>query len=38
MNEVKCKKCGTVWSDKDEILDSTRAEHKKILGHFPEVG
>jgi len=34
---VKCKKCGTIWSDKEQIVESTKAEHEKILGHRPEV-
>lgn len=34
---IKCKKCGTVWANKDEIGEPTAAEHKKVLGHFPEI-
>ena len=34
---AKCKKCGIVWKDRDEIGDATKAEHKKHLGHFPEL-
>jgi len=37
MNETHCKKCGTKWADKDEILDKTKEEHKKIVGHYPEL-
>lgn len=35
--KAKCKRCGTEWADKDEILESTKAEHKKATGHTPEV-
>jgi len=34
---VKCKRCGTVWADKDQIVASTRDEHQKAMGHQPEV-
>jgi len=32
---VRCKKCGIEWKDKNEIVESTMAEHDKILGHRP---
>jgi len=32
-----CKKCGMKWADKEEIVDSTRAEHLKHVGHKLEV-
>jgi len=35
--QAKCKKCGTVWASKDEIEMSTAFEHKKVMGHMPEV-
>jgi len=34
---VRCKKCGMEWKDKNEIVDSTKAEHLKHVGHQLEV-
>jgi len=34
---VKCKKCGLEFKDKDEIKESTRAEHLKHVGHQLDV-
>ena len=36
-NNVKCKRCGTVWAHIDEIVESTEWEHKKQYGHKPEI-
>jgi len=35
--KVKCKKCGMEWSNKVEIVDSTKAEHLKHVGHQLEL-
>ena len=35
--QAKCKKCGAVWADIDQIVASTRDEHQKATGHQPEV-
>jgi len=32
-----CKHCGTKWSNKDEIVSSTRDEHRKAMGHELEL-
>jgi len=34
---VSCKKCGMKFEDKDQIIDSTRAEHLKHVGHRLEI-
>ena len=37
MAQARCKKCGAVWANKDEIEMSTVFEHRKVTGHVPEV-
>jgi len=35
--QAKCKKCGAVWANIDEIEMLTMLEHRKATGHMPEV-
>jgi len=37
MTKAICKKCGTEWTNKDEIVRSTEDEHRKVTGHYPEL-
>lgn len=34
---VKCKKCGLEWKNEREIVQATKAEHLKHLGHELEI-
>jgi len=37
MRRGTCKECGMVWSNKDEIVQQTRDEHQRVMGHALEV-
>ena len=37
VTKLTCKKCGTVWGNRDEVGDSTNAEHLKVTGHTIQV-
>ena len=38
MPKLTCQKCGTVWSNRDEVGEPTNTEHLKIFGHQIQVG
>lgn len=37
MTKLICKKCGTVWGNRDEVGEVTNQEHLKIFGHQIQV-
>ena len=36
--KLTCQKCGTVWGNRDEVGESTNAEHLKVTGHSIQPG